>query len=164
MKSLSPEERQALSKHLEAAEGYLDLGMPIDAWNELEAIEAEDRGRTEVLKVRLEVCRSLENWELMAEIAQHLVKMEPDEAEHPIDLAFAVRRSEDPEAAAAILEEAKSRFPQEGTIPYNLACYRAVAGKVAEAKKLLSEAFCLDASLRITSLDDPDLAGVWESI
>jgi predicted Zn-dependent protease len=163
MKSLSPEERQALSKHLEAAEGYLDLGMPMDAWNELEAIEAEDRGTIEVLKVRLEVCRSLEKWELMAEIAQHLGKLEPEEAEHPINLAFAVRRLTDTEAAAKILEEAKNRFPQEATIPYNLACYRAVTGKVAEAKTLLAEAFTLDTSLRITALDDPDLVGVWDS-
>jgi hypothetical protein len=34
---------------------------------------------------------------------------------------------------------------------------------VAEAKTLLAEAFTLDASLRITSLDDPDLVGVWDS-
>ena len=151
-----------MKRHLDAAIGFLGLGMPKDAWNELEAIEANDRGRIEVLKVRLEVCRSLGKWELMAEIAQRLVEMEPDEAGRPIDLAFAVRRSKDPETAAAILEEAKSHFPQEGTIPYNLACYRAVTGKVAEAKTLLAEAFSLDASLRITALDDPDLQGVWD--
>jgi predicted Zn-dependent protease len=152
-----------MKRHLDAAIGFLGLGMPMDAWNELEAIKAEDRGRIEVLKVRLEVCRSLEKWELMAEIAQHLVKMEPDEAEHPINLAFAVRRAKNPETAAEVLEVAKNRFPQEGTIPYNLACYRAVAGKVAEAKTLLAEAFSLDASLRITALDDPDLVRVWDS-
>jgi predicted Zn-dependent protease len=152
-----------VQRHLDAAIGFLGLGMPTDAWNELEAIEAEDRGNIEVLKVRREICRSLGNWELMAEITQHLAEMEPDEAEHPLDLAFAIRRSKDPEAAAEILEAAKSRFPQEGTIPYNLACYRAVTGKVAEAKTLLAEAFTLDASLRITALDDPDLVGVWDS-
>jgi predicted Zn-dependent protease len=160
---LSPDERQALSKRLNAVQGYLHLGMYTDAWKELEAIEPKDRGRIEVLKARLDVCSSLEKWELMAEIAQHLGKLEPEEAEHPINLAFAVRRLKDTEAAAKILEEAKGRFPEEGTIPYNLACYRAVSGKVAEAKTLLAEAFSLDASLRITSLDDPDLAGVWDS-
>ena len=138
--------------------------MEMDAWNELENTPAEQRGRPEVLKARLEVCRSLEGWELMAEIAQHLGKLEPEEAEHPINLAFAVRRFKDTQAAAKILEEAKNRFPQEATIPYNLACYRAVAGNVGEAKQLLAEAFTLDASLRMTSLDDPDLVGVWDSI
>jgi predicted Zn-dependent protease len=150
-----------MKRYLDAAIGFLGLGMPMDAWKELEEIDAKDRGRIEVLKVRVEVCRCLEKWELMAEIAQLLVEMEPAEAEHPIDLAFAVRRSKNPEAAAEILEEAKGRFPLEGTIPYNLACYRAVTGKIAEARALLAEAFSLDASLRITSLDDPDLLGVW---
>ena len=32
-------------KRLNAAVGYLNLGMPQDAWNELEEIEARDRAR-----------------------------------------------------------------------------------------------------------------------
>ena len=60
----------------------------------------------------------------------------------------------------SILEQAKPKFPTEALIPYNLACYRAVAGMVAEAKTLLAEAFTLDASLRMTALDDQDLGGV----
>jgi len=59
---------------------------------------------------------------------------------------------------------AKDTFPREALIPYNLACYRAVSGMVTEAKTLLAEAFTLDASLRMTALDDPDLVGVWNSI
>ena len=37
--------------------------MPQDAWNELEDIEAKERARPEVLKVRVEVCRALKQWE-----------------------------------------------------------------------------------------------------
>ena len=66
--------------------------------------------------------------------------------------------------AAAVLERARQLFPQEPMLPYNLACYRAVRGRVAEAKQLLAEAFTLDESLRLTSLDDPDLVGVWDSM
>ena len=54
-----------MEKHLSAALGYLGLGMAQDAWNELEDIEAKDGARPEVLKVRVEVCRALESWELM---------------------------------------------------------------------------------------------------
>ena len=53
--------------------------------------------------------------------------------------------------------------PSLRTSPYNLACYRAVTGEVAQAEVLLAEAFTLDASLRIASLDDPDLVGVRDS-
>jgi Flp pilus assembly protein TadD len=65
------------------------------------------------------------------------------------------------DAAEQILTEAVLRFPQNGLIHYNLACYRSVMGRADEAKKLLAEAFTLDASLRLIAQDDADLAGVW---
>jgi predicted Zn-dependent protease len=99
----------------------------------------------------------------MAEVAGHLHRTEPDDPSHPIDLAHAIRRIHGEKEAVAVLENVRHRFPQEALLPYNLACYRAVTGNIAEAKLLLAEAFSMDASLRITSLDDPDLVGVWDS-
>ena len=163
MQSLSPDEHRDLSKRLNAAIGYLNLGMAEEAWAELEAIDAGHRGILEVLKIRLEVCRALSSWELMAEIADRLHKAEPDDPGHPIDLAFAIRRVRGEDEAAAVLERARELFPQEPLLPYNLACYRAVRGRVAEARQLLAEAFSMDASLRVTSSRDPDLVGVWDS-
>ena len=146
-----------LVKRLEAAQGYLGLGMAMDAWNELESIDARHRHVAEVLKVRVEVCRAFEKWELMAELCRFLARGEPDDAGHAINLAYAVRRHESVQAAAAILADALGRFPAEALIPYNLACYRAVAGKIDEAKDLLERAFEMDKRLRVTALDDPDL-------
>jgi len=163
MQSLSPDEHRDLSKHLEAAIGYLGLGMAEDAWNELESIDAKHRTLLDVLKIRLEVCRAMAKWHLMAEIAGHLHRAEPEDPSHPIDLAHAIRRIHGEKEAVAVLENVRHRFPQEALLPYNLACYRAVTGNIAEAKLLLAEAFSMDASLRITSLDDPDLVGVWDS-
>jgi hypothetical protein len=159
---LSPDELLSLSKRLEAAHGYLGLGMHMEAWNELEGIDPEKRALPEVLNVRVEVCRGLEKWEMMAEIAGHLLKAEPEDPGHQIDLAFAIRRVHGEDEAAAVLVQARQIFPKEPLLPYNLACYRAVRGRVAEAKQLLAEAFSLDVSLRETSLDDPDLVGVWD--
>jgi hypothetical protein len=163
MQSLSPDEHRDLSKRLNAALGYLGLGMAAEAWGELEAIDPQHRAILDVLKVRLEACRAMGNWELMAEIAGHLHQAEPNDPSHPIDLAHAIRRIHGEKKAVAVLEKVRHRFPQEALLPYNLACYRAVTGSIAEAKQLLAEAFSLDASLRLTSLDDPDLAGVWDS-
>lgn len=157
----SPDEFQSLTRHLEAAQGYLGLNMPLDAWNELEEIEPALRATREVMAMRVEVCRALGKWEMMAEVCRFLAKNEPNEADHALNLAYAVRRHESVEAATVILEAARARFPQEALIAYNLACYRAVTGRIDEAKKLLAEAFTLDASLRLTAIDDPDLEGVW---
>ena len=85
MSSLPSPELLPILKRLNAAVGYLNLGMPQDAWNELEDIEAKDRARPEVLKVRVEVCRALESWEMMAEVSNHLRKIEPDEVGHSLD-------------------------------------------------------------------------------
>jgi predicted Zn-dependent protease len=158
---MSPDEQKHISGHLRAAIGYLELGMSLDAWNELEAINAEHRGLAHVLKVRLEVCRSLEKWEMMAEIARLLSQGEPDESGHLLNLAYAIRRSDKVDSAEKILSEAETKFPEDPLIKYNLGCYRAVLGKVGEAKLNLAEAFQRDPTLRLTALDDPDLEGVW---
>lgn len=161
---LSLEERQDLLKRLNAVQGYLHLGMELDAWNELENIPAEQRGRPEVLKIRADVSRAMKKWELVAEVTRHLARIEPDDPRHPVNLAAAVRQIEGEQVAASILEQAKSAFPNDAVLAYNLACYRAVMGRVDEAKTLLAEAVRLDSSLRPHSLDDPDLAVLWDSI
>jgi hypothetical protein len=163
-KTLPQEELRALSRHLDAAQGYLGLSLPMEAWDELEDIPARLRAMPVVLQLRMDVCRVLGKWELMAEIAAHLSKLQPDESSHFIDLAFAARRLRGESAALEILDNAKSRFPKNALIPYNLACYRAVGGQLDLAKQLLAEAFALDASLRATSLEDPDLVRVWDSL
>ena len=161
---LSLEERRALLKRLNAVQGYLHLGMEMDAWNELENTPAEQRGRPEVLKIRADVSRSMKKWELVVEITRHLAKIEPNDPRHPVNLAAATRKIAGEQDAADILEQAKSTFPNDAVLAYNLACYRAVLGRVDEAKKLLAEAVRLDSSLRPHSLDDPDLAVLWDSI
>ncbi len=160
---MSPDEQRDLSKLLEAAEGYLDLGMHMDAWDVLESIPAEQRALPEVLKIRVDACRFMKRWDMAAELSRHLALIEPEDPRHPVNLATAVRQIEGEQAALNILEEVRGIFPNDADILYNLACYRAVLGRTDEAKALLAEAFTHDASLRITSLDDPDLVGVWDS-
>jgi len=56
--------------HLNTAAGHLQLGDAMDAWHELEMITPLNRAKTEVLGVRLAVCRALKNWEAAQEIAR----------------------------------------------------------------------------------------------
>ena len=161
---LSPDEHRDLSKRLEAAQGYLALGMHLDAWDVLESIPAEQRALPEVLKIRVDACRFMKKWDIAAEVSRHLAQIEPEDPRHPVNLATAVREIEGEEAALNILEDVRGVFPNDADILYNLACYRAVLGRVEEAKTLLAEAFTHDASLRLAALDDPDLVGVWDSM
>ena len=161
MIKLSQEEQKRLLDRLRAAVGYLELGMTNDAWDELESIDAKHRSLAEVLKIRLKICRAMQKWELMAEISQFLAQHEPHDSGHFLNLSYAKRRCESVESAEAILTQAEAKFPEDALIKYNLGCYRAVTGRVAEARLVLAEAFQKEPALRITALDDPDLEGIW---
>ena len=54
-----------LTRHLQAAEGYVELGMFLDANAELEEIDPDLRAAPEVLAVRLGIYTGLKRWELM---------------------------------------------------------------------------------------------------
>ena len=148
MSSLPSPELLPILKRLNAAVGYLNLGMPQDAWDELEDINAKDHARPEVLKVRVEVCRALKQWEMMAEISNHLRKIEPDEVEHPLNMAHATRRFKSESEAADILSLALRRYYDDALVRYNLACYWCVMGRIEEARAMLETAVKKDESLR----------------
>ncbi|MES2469440.1 MAG: hypothetical protein V4675_19200 [Verrucomicrobiota bacterium] len=51
------------------AEGFVLLGMLVDAWDTLEELPASCRALPEALKVRLMICTRLDHWEMGKEIA-----------------------------------------------------------------------------------------------
>ena len=161
---LSPEERQALSKRLNAVQGYLELAMPIEAWNELEQIAPPQKGIFEVLKVRVDVCRALEGWELMAELATELSKAEPKEFKHTDDLAHALRRLKGIEEADVILSRQLANDPDNAFVIYKLGCLEFLRFGMDVARPTLQRAFTLDSSLKGVALEDPDLRGFWEGM
>jgi len=150
----------ASNHHLNAAIGYLGLGMPEDAWNALEEVEAKDRAHPLVLKMRVEVCRALEKWETMAELSNHLRTIEPDEVGHHLNMSYAVRRFRGEPEAADILSFALCRYYDDALVRYNLACYWCVMGRVEEAREMLETAFKKDKSLRELAETDEDLAAL----
>jgi hypothetical protein len=94
----------------EAACGYAQLGMHLDANAELENIDAFNRAAPEILALRIEIYRGLEKWELMVEIAKRLTEFQPDNPEWPVSLAYATRRATSIEAAKEILLNTERRF------------------------------------------------------
>ena len=146
---------------LKAAQGFLELGDPDSAWEELESIPAEDRADQAVLWTRLEIYRRKQKWDGMVEIAQHLVQKSPDNPKHWLDLAWAQRRGINLPIAEKTLVEASGRFPNEATIHFNLSCYLCLQGKIEESKERLRRAIDLDPSFREIALEDEDLKDLW---
>jgi tetratricopeptide (TPR) repeat protein len=141
--------------------GYLELGMLQDAWDALEEIPAQQRHLTPVLQVRLEIYRRMEKFEGMATIAEHLTKVLPEDSQNWISLAYAQRRYIDLQTAEKTLLEAQNRFPEEATIPFNLACYACQLGRLDEAKEKLAKAIEMEPAFKKAALEDEDLKPIW---
>ncbi len=71
------------SHHLEAAQGWLELGNPVEAQAELDQIAPRFRGHPAVLEVRWEICTKTNKWDVALETASALIRAEPD---HPLGL------------------------------------------------------------------------------
>jgi tetratricopeptide (TPR) repeat protein len=147
--------------NLRAAQGFIELGDPDSAWEELEVIPAEDRAHPVALRLRVYIYREKKRWMEMAEISRHLTEIEPQQAEHWTNRAWAERRHLGIPVAEKTLLHALKHFPNEGIIYYNLACYSAVDGRTLEAKSLLGKAIELDPEFKELALDDEDLKGIW---
>jgi predicted Zn-dependent protease len=120
-------------RHRQAAVGYVELGLYLEADAELDKIDPFCRAVPEVLAVRLEIYAGLQKWELMQVVAEKLANYDPAEAQWRISFAYATRRTESIEKAREILLTALGSHPEEPTIHYNLACYECQLGNLSVA-------------------------------
>ena len=134
---LEPPDQQ----HSQAAAGYVELGMFLEADTELDKVDPFNRAAPEVLAIRHAIYHGLKKWELMQEIAKRLAEFQPDDIQWTISLAYATRRADSIRAAKEILLDAEPKFPREGIIKYNLACYSCQTGDIEKAKNYLKKAF-----------------------
>ena len=144
-------------RHLLAAEGYVELGMPLEANAELERIDSDARHIPPVLVIRLQIYQALANWKLMQAVASELAKNDPDEVQWAVSWAYATRRAESIDAARRILLHAMERHPGAAILHFNLGCYECQLGDSEEAKRRLGEAFKLDPDFRLLAREDEDL-------
>ena len=144
-------------RHLQAAIGYLELGLPLEANDEIENIVPEMKTLSEVLVVRAAIFQALGKWDLMQTVARQLCHLRPDDPQGFVFLAFATRRLVGLQKALAVLTTVASRFPNCAAILYNIACYAAQLGHLDSARARLAEAIELDAAFRKMALADPDL-------
>ena len=150
--------------HLQAAEGYLELGMLVEANDEIEKLAPELKTTSPVLGIRLEIYRAAKKWSLMEVVAQVLCKRHQDDPAYWSDLAFAANRSSGLKEAHRILSEALEKFPSDALTLFNLGCYACQLGNLAEAKTLVGQAIKIDPKFKIDAIDDPDLEPLWKEI
>ena len=155
------------SFHLQAAEGWFELGDPVSAFNELDEITPEERGHPAVLVMRYEIYAQAGKWDVAFSIAEILHRLLPEDVESWLNLACSVRRKKGGGARDAldILLEAEPKFPKEYLVHYNLACCCAQLRQFDEAEKWFRKAMELEEmKVKVMAVDDPELSPLWDSM
>jgi Tfp pilus assembly protein PilF len=151
-------------RQLTAAQGYLELGMGQDAWDELEEMPARDRARSEVVIMRLVILQSMARWDKAAEIARGAVGAYPDCSDLYLIGAYAIRRAEDVRAAFEFLQEGCTCLVDNAAYWFNRGCYLCQLGEMEDAKMSVRRAVDLDKSFQQMALDDEDLEPLWDQL
>jgi hypothetical protein len=149
-------------KILLAAEGYLELGMTLEALGEFEGLPAHSKTSLEGLSILMEIHRAEEEWEALESIAARLWEAEPGNVDRWIDWAIALRQSHSTASARVLLLEAVELFPDEALLHFHLACCECQLGNIPQARRHLMESKKRCRICRVLMLtDDGDLEPFW---
>ncbi len=148
---------------LERAEGFRLLRMARAARAELEQLPADVADQRPVREAWLRQHMDEENWPQVVTLASALAAEQP-RPEFAVWEAYARRRCESLAAARAVLEEARTRFPQVALIVFNLACYACAEGRLDDARSLLRDAMRGNHRLVELAEEDDDLAPLWPEL
>jgi len=158
------------SQHLEAAQGWLDLGNHIEASAELEKIAPENRAHPDVLQVRWRIFAKAGKWDVCLDIATTLTKLTPDRRFGWLHLASSLRKLDRTTEAKDVLVSVIDKFEANSTIPYYIACYCARLGQTNEAKGWLTLALAHAKTdeerdrIKLRAQGDPDLEPIRDSL
>lgn len=157
---------QAERFQIEAAEGWLMLGNPIEAHEELEKIGGEASCHPAVLSMRWQVYAAARWWEAAFVVSKALCELAPHSPEAWICQANTLRNYKGVIEAWSMLLGVVSKFPKDAIIRYNLACYAAQMGLLEESCGWLVQAFEMEESveLKLAAIYDPDLQPLWDKI
>lgn len=161
-------------QHLRAAEGWLELGDHLSAFEELDQVHPDHSIRTEVLKLRWRIYAAAEKWEPAYQLAEGMTRMDAlaEDVETFIWRSYAARRMPSGGVALAyeLLRDVSGQFVDEPLVPYNLACYACQLGRIPDARGLLHVAFgaaernATEKFWRRHALEDEDLRPLWNEI
>jgi len=152
--------------HLEAAEGWLELGNWNEANAELEEITPEMRAHPDGLCVRFRVYEAAGRWEEASELASTLCKLRPDQGLPCAYLARAVNGLGNTQGAIDFLVNASRHFPMEPAIPYEIACYCCHLSQLKEAREWLKRAIEVSGTpeIKMRALLDERLSPIWKDM
>jgi Flp pilus assembly protein TadD len=150
-----------MRRSLNAADGYLYFNMFKEAWEELESIPRAEMNDSAVLLARIRVLLHKRDWSAAETMSVNGIRLHPDEAEFPVQRAFALHQLQKGDEAAQALREAPEWIRRTGILHYNLACYEARLGDLATARECIDTAIQMNSEIKKNARRDPDLQALW---
>jgi Flp pilus assembly protein TadD len=166
MKAIEPPNLHCLN----AAQGWLMLGNLHEAWSEFAQIEPQYANHPEVLALQWSLLAAEKRWLEATSVSERHVRVAPNDASAWVHRSFALHELKRTREAFERLLPAADQFPEEGIIPYNLACYSCQLGDLTAARAWLERAFTTDADADarrarlLTALEDVDLRPLWPEL
>src|SRR5580698_6580599 len=108
------------SHFLNAAQGWLELGLPAEAQAELAKISPTFQEHLEVLETRWQLCAKKLEWHRCLEVANVLVERAPKRPSGWIHRSYALHELKQTREAFEALLPAQSEFPKNWLVQYNL--------------------------------------------
>jgi len=158
------------SHFLDAATGWLMLGNADEARREFEQLCPSARNHPSALDFEWHWLAHEQRWDEAVEVAQRLVEQSAHRADSWIHRSFALHELRRTQEAHDLLLPALKQFPEEPTIPYNLACYASQLGDLTAARRWILRVLRLDESpvgqlQRLSAaLEDADLQPLWPEL
>lgn len=143
-------------RRLEAAEGYLTLGMIEHALEELAQIDDPERCPFDFYRIRGEALRESEDYAPAVESFERALAEDPEDLTVLMGLAWCYKRLDQLSRSIDSMEEAYQYHPDEPIVLYNLACYFALAGKRSLSLSWLGRALRMEPHLRKLIPDESD--------
>jgi len=148
----------SFEKCLLAAQGYLELDMPVEAMAELDSMSSEDRNVEAALQMRLFITMKTQAWDESLRICEQMRRLYPEAASGYIHGAFCLHERGRTGEALTLLLGGPPSLSEEATYFYNLACYSAVLGDLQSAADYVQRSFKMDDKFRDIAKLDPDLS------
>ncbi len=148
-------------KALQAAEGYVYLGLFREGLRELDRVPEVEQELADVLIARVRVLLHLERYSSAAKLSHRGETLHRNEDEFTVQRAFALHQLQKPDEAARVLSDAPGWLRRTGILHYNLGCYEARWGNLHVARQCVQTAIELNNAIKKNARQDPDLADLW---
>ena len=138
------------------AEGYLELGMPEQALDNLERLGGIENHSPVGVYYHGEALRQLNRYEEALDYLEKAAQALPQKVDPLVSLGWCYKRTSRIELAIDSMVRALEIKPEVAVLHYNLACYLSLAGRKSQALVHLSRSFELDEQFRALAETESD--------